>query len=387
MGAVGKGSGVADQGAQAKEAGTIARKAAAGRARRPEPVPITPERALTLALARVADRQMDLPLRVGQLDARPLSLAEIPETLMEQPLIAMLEGPGEGLGVIALCPTLVASLIEVQTVGRLSHRPVQPRRPTRTDAAMAALFLDAVLEAFETLLLDLPGQGWAVGYRYASYLDDPRPLGLMLEDCAYRGFSLEISLGADGQRSGRMLVALPAVAQPELETPEAPLSPARQAAAAQSAQEAQLWTQQLEQTVMASELRLTAVLDRLYLPLSEMMNWRPGDLVELHEDVLAAIALEAAGGAGQAVLHGRLGQNRGARALRLNGAGGEPASVSPEARDPLGALMAERGDEGAAQVEDAQEAAPIQEDVAQIGEALEDAGDVPEIPMKIGAVG
>ena len=43
---------------------------------------------------------------------------------------------------------------------------------------------------------------WAGGFRYASFLDDPRPLGLLLEDVDYRVLEAEVSLAQGAQDGG-----------------------------------------------------------------------------------------------------------------------------------------------------------------------------------------
>lgn len=390
--------------------GALARKAAQGRASAPQPLAMTPPRALALALSRVADTTLSLPLRVAGVQPRALSLADLPEAIMDQALIAVVEGPGEGLGIVALCPVTVASLIEVQTMGRLSHRPVAPRRPTRTDAALAAPFLDAVLAGFESLLDGLVGQDWAAGYRYASFLDDPRPLDLMLEDGALRGLMAEVVLGADGQRAGRLLVALPA--QPRQADPSrtAATHPAAMAAQAAAARAAQRWQDDLEDRVLGAEVVVNGVLARIDLPASALMSLAPGAVLPLPDGATRALRLEAAG---QVLSQGRLGQHRGARAIRLTDGHdaaptGEPdAPLSGDAMVPAaGAFSLALPDRGANDAEE--HAAPpafamatplslgdlpplAMGDLPALSPGQDSADDQPEalapLPMQIGAFG
>ncbi|MFB2531803.1 FliM/FliN family flagellar motor switch protein [Paracoccus sp. p3-h83] len=306
-------------------ASALARKAARGRAERPQPLAMTPARALALALSRAADTDLSLPLRAHGVTPRALSLADLPEAIMDQALIAVLEGPGEALGIAALCPITVASLIEVQTMGRLSHRPVTPRRPTRTDAALAAPFLDVVMAGFEDLLTGIAGQEWAAGYRFASFLDDPRPLGLMLEDGALRGLSADLTMGGDGQRQGRLLLALPAQARLTRAEPArgTVLHPATLAAQAAAARAAAQWQDDLQGRVMQAEVAITGVLARIALPLTQAMDLQPGALLPLPDGAAQDLRLEVAG---QVIATARLGQHRGQRALRLNGPGAAMSS-------------------------------------------------------------
>ncbi len=325
------------------DASVLARKAARGRAERPQPLAMTPARALSLALARVAETLLALPLTVTGVRAQMLSLADLPEAIMDNALIAVLEGPGEALGVAALSSPMVAALTEVQTTGRLAGRPPAPRRPTRTDAALAAPFLDGALSAFGSLLEGIEGQDWSAGYRYASFLDDPRPLGLMLEDSALRGFTVDLVLGKGEGRAVQMVVALPAIARVEAEVADtpagatAPPTPDHPAARA-----AERWRADLEESVLGAEVVLTAVLARLTLPASAVMGLHVGTCLDLPEDAIGRIRLESAG---RAVADARLGQHRGTRALRLN-TGDEAAAPRPMAFVPSDFASAAPEDRG-----------------------------------------
>jgi flagellar motor switch protein FliM len=111
----------------------------------------------------------------------------------------------------------------MQTMGRISPQPPVPRKPTRTDAAMVAGFVDSALQDLELSLASDADLIWAGGFRYASYLDDPRPLGLLLEDVPYRVLAAEVSLSR-GAKAGQVLLALPAEGRGK--RPSAPRPPA-----------------------------------------------------------------------------------------------------------------------------------------------------------------
>ncbi|OWY14081.1 hypothetical protein B6V72_08810 [Thioclava sp. F34-6] len=167
--------------------------------------PITAARAVTLALSKAAQDRLDLPLQVTAIEEVMRSLADLPEMLEDLSLLAVIEGPAEALGVLALPPATLATLIEMQTMGRFGKTMPAPRKPTRIDAAIAADFVDAVLAEIEEALISEPAISWAGGFRFASHLDDPRPLGLLLEDVSYRVWTAELSFGATGERSGGFL--------------------------------------------------------------------------------------------------------------------------------------------------------------------------------------
>ncbi len=137
------------------------------------------------------------------------SLAELLEFPPDRALIALLDGPGGGLGMIALAPEVTSALVEMQTIGRVAAAAPAPRRPTRTDAAMVSAVIDRALAELEAVLAEEADLVWTGGFRYASFLEDARPLGLLLEDQPYRVLTTDLVMGENG-RGGRVILALPA---------------------------------------------------------------------------------------------------------------------------------------------------------------------------------
>lgn len=305
----------------------VRRKAEAGKLA-PYAAPMTAERAIGQALARVAQDQLELPLHVHALKEARMTLADLPELFQDLSLYALLEGPKEGLGLMVLPPDTLAALIEMQTMGRLSTTPPAPRRPTRIDAAMAADFVDGVLAEIEVQLAEHDAITWAGGFRYGSYLDDPRPIGLMFEDISYRVWTIEMGFGPGGDRAGRLIWAVPATgrgarprpaAAPEASEITAPASEA-------GADEAELWHAQMEAVVKGAPAELLAVLQRVQLPLQAVMSFRPGLEIPLSAACLEQVRVE--GGGRRLLSFARLGQQNGARALRLRDSEAEPTAVN-----------------------------------------------------------
>ena len=263
------------------------------------------EAAWPVALARAARDALGLDLVPGALKGSRVSLAELLDMPPERSFVAVLEGPREGLGVMVLAPEVLAGMIERQTLGRVTSQPPEPRRPTRTDAAMVAGVIDAALAALDQALVEEEDRIWAAPFRYASHLADARPLGLILEDAPYRVLRIEASLGG-GEKKGMVLLALPALGRG---TPP----PARQSRA-EADSIARFQTGFADQ-VMASEATLDAVLARITLPLAEVMALAPGEVLRLGTAVVDRIDIDGLDGV--RLGGGRLGQNRGMRAVRL----------------------------------------------------------------------
>ena len=286
--------------------GIIRRKVAAARAEVAAGGPGA-DRCWRLALARAARDKLKAVLEFRSLALDRRSLAELMDLPPERSLIAVLDGPAEGLGVIMLDPQVLAGFIEAQTIGKIKSTELAARKATRTDAAMVAGLIDAALRGLEQALADEADLVWAGGFRYASFLDDPRPLGLLLEDTTYRVLKAVVDLGG-GARSGEILLALPAEGRG--------IMPDAKAGAGDAADHGHVFMQALSERVNGAHGGLDAVLARLTLPLNEVMMLTEGALLALPQAGLDRISLE--GLDGRRVAEGRLGQNRGMRAIRLN---------------------------------------------------------------------
>lgn len=306
--------------------GVIRRKLMAGRAVLAEGGPGA-DRGWRLALARAARDDLKLPLEVTNLALDRRSLAELLELPPDFALIIVLEGPKDGLGLLVMSAPVLAAMIETLTIGKLSAGVPNPRKPTRTDAAMVAGMIDSALTGLEVGLAQEADLIWAGGFRYASFLDDPRPLGLLLEDIPYRVLNAEVSL-ANGARVGSVLLALPADGRGVV--PQLRHNPALDEAEAGPA-----FTAALSEQVQAADSSIDAVLARLSMPLSRVMGLRVGEVLALPRASLDQISFE--GIDGRKVAEGKLGQNRGMRAIRLTPAAARvatPVAVPPLAQVP-----------------------------------------------------
>jgi flagellar motor switch protein FliM len=291
------------------------------------------DRGWRLALARAARDQLKAPLEVTMLTQARVGLAEVLEVPPDRALVAVLEGPGEGLGMLALSPEVFQAKVEVLTIGRVAPMAAAAaRKPTRTDAAMLAPMIDAALIDLEAGLAEEADLTWAGGWRYASFLEDPRPLGLMLEDIAYRLVTVEVDLSL-GARRGRVVLALPAEGRGRK-----PRSKAAGAISDTVAAERR-FAEELAEQVSSAEVRLEAVLTRVSLPLSRVVGLSVGDQLVLNA-ALDKISLE--GLDGRKMAEGRLGQNRGLRAVRLtvgvNAGRGSAPIADPAVLTPSSAL-------------------------------------------------
>lgn len=318
-----KGDGLAGEGRAGRQRRVIRRKVAANR-QTEDPGNPGADRAWRLALARAARDRMKLALDVDQLTIDRLSLAELLELPPAQSMLIVLEGPQEGLGLVILSPPVLAAMVEMQTIGRLA--PVDPaaRKPTRTDAAMIVPVIDQALAGLEAGLQDQADLVWAGGFRYASFLDDPRPLGLLLEDGDYRVLRASLSLGGGiplggGLRQGGLILALPFDGRG--------VRPAHLSEDPPTA--APDFAERLADRVAGAVCPLDAVLTRISLPLAEIAALAVGGILALPQAGLERIRFE--GGDASVLAEGKLGQNHGMRAVRLQARGPTPVVEAAEA--------------------------------------------------------
>ncbi|MEE4118686.1 MAG: flagellar motor switch protein FliM, partial [Paracoccaceae bacterium] len=195
--------------ADRQEKSVLRRKAEAGRTSAAATRLVTPCKALSTALVKAVDAHVGLEAAVRKCAMRTGTLAEVLETVPDGGLLAVLEGPDEAQGVMAFDAVLLSALIERLMTGALAARPPAPRRATRTDAALVADVIDAMLRRFEAALGAGGAGRWAAGFGYASFIESPRPLALMLEDADYRLLTLEVDLES-GARAGSVMLVLPA---------------------------------------------------------------------------------------------------------------------------------------------------------------------------------
>lgn len=302
-------------------------------ARLPQPQPVSPARAAASALGRAAERLYRLPALPLDVQVGAITPAELPELLPEQALLVVLQGPGDLIGMMAISFEAVTALIEVQALGRVTARPAERRRLTRSDAAICMDFVNAAMGELGLEMAGIEGFGPIQGYRYATQLDDHRPLLLMLDDRPLRSLSLQVRLGSGETRDGSILIAVPHAADAlpaPVRAASDPASPALPARAGAS----------LAGTVAEAPVDVVGVLCRRTITLGELRALVPGRLLPLPRVNLAEARLETRDG--QLLAVGKLGEAEGCHALRLRdpaqAADAHIAPIMPAATPPADLL-------------------------------------------------
>lgn len=282
---------------------------------------MSPAKALRLALARAADALFDLGLTVATVEQLRLPLAEVGRSLSDEGLLVLLDGAGGARGALCLDPQFLAGLIEVQTTGGVRPGVARSRVATRTDAAMVAPLIDAVLEEFDSQMTRGVDGYPSRGFGFGDMVEETRGLALALVASDFDLLRLTVDLGP-GAKTGRLDLLLPVVAPPARAAPGARVMAE---GAARS-----------EPVACTAPVMLDAVMARLRLPLRDVWAFKPGDLVPVPRAALGETQLLAT--KGHVVAQAQLGQMNGWRALRLVSGGATPL---PEVAEPeTGAAMA-----------------------------------------------
>lgn len=305
--------------------GALARKIAAHAPRRPDPPDHAPHlsRAWDRALRLAAGPWPALGLRVTAARAvRAASLQDALDPLPQTGLLAGLEGPGEGRGLIALSHGALDALIEVQATGRVDPRGIAPRTVTRIDEMLARDFLDLALAGFAREAA-LPGADWPARLSYGGVLAMRDRLPLLLAEGAYHLLTAEIAFADAPERVAQACLVMPVTVA------------AAPAAGAGEAARLSAWRAALRRNLSGAPLPLSAVLLRATRPVSALAALCPGDVIAFDPRDLAEVTLEDA--AGLSLLRGALGQSGGRRALRVQADppedGAEAPPETPDAPD------------------------------------------------------
>lgn len=304
-------------------------------------------RAIPRALVRAVSAAAGLTAVVGPVTETRLSLDEMLDRLAEDGFVALLSPASgrSGSGLAILEQPLFSGLIEAMTLGRLSPRVPDTRRPTATDTALLGAVVDQTLAELAPVLGLTADQSGAPGdmgggsppppdrqsaptgarWHMTRCVSDLRLLGAVMDEGGYRMLAAPVRLTGDGaSRDGTLTFVLPSLRRPdEAGGQGAGRAPVVGAANADPAaggpgatgQSADPFQSALEQAIMGAPVVLGSVLGRMPMTLEQAMDLRVGQRLELPLSQLEEVEVTGLDGTCQA--RARLGQSRGLRALRI----------------------------------------------------------------------
>lgn len=278
------------------------RRMAGIRAPEPDIPAATLTSVLGFALARAGRSTADLVIKPTEITESRAVLSSLEDEISECDLLALIEGPDSQFGLLVADCHLVASVVEMQTIGRVVASNMPDRSATPTDASLCADFFDRILEGWETETASagLSENEHVCGFRFAYQLDSFRAATMVLPEVSYQRFTARLDLG-DGVKQGAISLFFPVPAAKPIA--DIPLDGSGEGVTAPSA------------ILLGSKVELHAVLHRVRMPLDDLTNLHEGMTVTLPQDALDAVALDDLSGRQVAIC--RLGQLKGQRALRM----------------------------------------------------------------------
>ena len=272
------------------------RKAGVGRPP-PEVQPMSPAKALTLALAKAAEETIGLVLQVIEVDEERIAMSRLAEEVPENALMTLLEGPENIYGLAVWDRNTVSAIVEQQTTGKVLTLPPEDRAPTATDAVMCSDICNQALRQFESIVAEMADPPDVAGFHAAAQLRETRSLVMAFDDVPYRLYRIRVRLGR-GARDGVVFLVFPY----DMPKPKA------------SATETAEFGDNFQNVVMKSEACLDTVLHRLRMPLADVTALSEGMMLPIPREAISRVELRADD---RLVSRARLGQINGKRALRL----------------------------------------------------------------------
>ncbi len=262
-------------------------------------------KALRLTLAKVADDLFAMAAAVIAIRVEERGGDDLEGVFDPAHLLMLLEGPVRRRAAAAFDPDLVGALIQQQTMGKvLPSLEGDPRKPTDTDAAICAPFLDGLVGRAAPLPEAPDEKALMQGYEFGARMDDPRLLLMALEAPVFTIVHLTVDVEA-GTRQGNILLCFPQLeAEDNLPTSEDSDAVAKTVTGGG-----------LERQVLALNADLNVALTRLRMPLSRMRALQVGDQLDL--GVTAFDQAQVQTRDGRKLSRGTLGQIDGVRALQL----------------------------------------------------------------------
>lgn len=266
---------------------------------------MSPSKALRLALAKAADQLFDMAVSVTTVEQVSVASNAIQKEMGEGGLLLLLDGANGACGAVHFDAQFAAALIEVQITGNVRASQASTRLYTRTDAAMAAPFVDLVLSGQDEQL-GATQEGHIPGaFRFGDKLEDARALSLALEGGWFDLFRLTADL-QDGAKTGTITVLLPRHVRQSATMQLDKTEPSHSEAS-------------IEQNTLEAHATLDAVLGHVQMPLKDICCLKPGMTISLSVDALGETTLIAP--RRHEVAKVVLGQMNGLRAVRFRSLG------------------------------------------------------------------
>lgn len=259
---------------------------------------MSPAKSLRLAVAKKAASMLGMAVTVTMVQQLKLFNKDIQEEAGKDALLLLLDGAAGRRGAAKIDQQFLTALIEMQTMGAVRRAEADTRPVTRTDAAIVAPLLNAVLERYDDQLAEARPEFEKENYRFGDMIEDARALSLALEAPEFDLYRLTLDID-DGAKTGLLTLMLP-----HREIARAVEKTGKQKNGGSA---------NLEKNALEAQVAIDAVLARLKMPLNKVCKLAPDMVLPLDAACLKETQLVA--GDGQVIARVRLGQMNGMRAV------------------------------------------------------------------------
>ncbi|MEP2891275.1 hypothetical protein [Tateyamaria sp.] len=287
---------------ETEEQSILGRKTAAGREQRKARA-MTLQKAMRVTMAKVADQVMDLPVSVIGVVVQSVAGDDVEAALDDAALLLLLDGPARCTGGVVIDPGVVGAFIQQQTIGSVQPDMGDTRPMTRTDAAICAPLIDALIARAARIADEEDDRALIEGFTFGAKAEDARTLALVLDAADY--VSIRLTLDIDrGNRQGTITLLLPTLLArqdtvdgegDETEEPEG--DPGGELAGA----------------VMGLNADLDMIVCTLQLPLNTLQAWEIGQTLPLTPGTFPSVQITTR--LGRVLARGMVGQVDGIRAV------------------------------------------------------------------------
>lgn len=256
------------------------------------------KRAMRVAMARAGAEYSDLRLLLRSMRQDVLTLEHLVSAVQDAPAISVLKGARDRMGLAVLDLSMISAIVEHVTTAKVSPNPPAPRRPTPTDMALCAGFLDRFLVGLERELSEIAQAPAIGGFRFLNAMTDAAHVELSLENDLYQFYRLEIGFD-NSTRSGEILLAFQVT----------------NALVGAQTNKPRDWEMEWRVQVNHVPVRIEAIMHQVALPLAKVASLTPGDLIDIPIDQVGKVAVIGANG--KQVGLAKLGRQGKFRALRI----------------------------------------------------------------------
>lgn len=260
---------------------------------------------LGLALGKITRQLFDVNVDFEPADGVELSLNAVLQAAPEPGLLVVIQTPDGRKGLLTLDGMLINALVELMTGA--SDRAVykQARVPTLIDIALCKEFCTSLLDTYPGELAKGVGQVALPKLMWSQSEVEAVKLAFILENTPIRRMSGRVSF-QDGLRGGELSLAMPV----DVWAATGSIKPALQEDG---------WKAKLTENVLNSRLPLRANLETIEMPLIDALSLKSGDFLQISAFALSDLGLSSLDG--QVLLHGRLGQENGKKAICVTRSG------------------------------------------------------------------